>query len=61
MEEQYMTEKQVAKYTGFALSTLRNWRHKRRGFPYIKEGRSIRYAKSDVDDYLRNKRHAPGN
>jgi len=47
--KQFVTEKEVSKITGIALQTLRNWRHKNRGFAYSKVGRSIRY---DVDDVL---------
>jgi hypothetical protein len=47
----YLTEVQVAEITGRALSTLRNDRFCRRGFPYIKIGRSVRY---NLDDIVRH-------
>ena len=46
--KQYVSEKEIAKITGLAVQTLRNWRHKRRGFPYSKIGRAIRYDPDDV-------------
>jgi hypothetical protein len=48
----YITEKEVSRITGRALPTLRNDRHHRRGIPYIKMGRSVRYCLDDVIDYM---------
>lgn len=44
----YLTEVEVAELTGRGLQTLRNDRHLRRGFPYVKLGRSIRYRLADI-------------
>jgi predicted DNA-binding transcriptional regulator AlpA len=52
----YLTETQVSEITGFALSTLRNHRFLGRGIRYSKCGRSVRYALSDVIDYMNSKR-----
>ena len=43
-----MTDIEVAKIKNCSVQTLRNDRHLRRGLPYIKSGRSIRYAPADV-------------
>jgi hypothetical protein len=48
MDPVYLTEKEVSAITKQALSTLRNDRHHRRGFPYVKLGKSIRYNLADV-------------
>jgi phage terminase Nu1 subunit (DNA packaging protein) len=48
----YVTEVQVAEITGRALSTLRNERFCRRGIPYVKIGRSVRYNLQDVIRYM---------
>jgi hypothetical protein len=48
----YLNETQVAEITGFALSTLRNDRFHRRGIPYVKLRRSVRYALSDVVNFM---------
>jgi phage terminase Nu1 subunit (DNA packaging protein) len=49
---QYIDEKEVARITGRALSTLRNERFNRRGIPYAKVGRSIRYRLDDVIQFM---------
>ncbi len=49
---QYLTEKQVAEITGFALSTLRNNRFLQRGIPYVKVGKSVRYKLGDVIAFM---------
>jgi len=49
---QYLNEVQVAEVTGRALSTLRNDRFNRRGIPYVKIGRSVRYNLQDVVQFM---------
>jgi len=48
----YLNEVQVSEITGRALQSLRNDRHKGRGFPYVKIGRSVRYSLSDVVAFM---------
>ena len=49
MKKPYLTEHEAAAVTGKAVSTLRNERHLRRGFPYLKiSKRSIRYKTIDI-------------
>lgn len=50
--EQLIDEKQLAEITGKALQTIRNDRCKKKGVPYIKLGRSIRYSLSDIARYI---------
>ncbi len=52
----YVSEKEVSQITGLALPTLRNWRFKRRGMPYSKVGRSVRYAMEDVLHYMQSRK-----
>ena len=52
----YLTEKQVAEITKFALSTLRNDRFLGRGIPYMKIGKSVRYNYADVIDFMESYR-----
>ena len=52
----YLTEKEVAKITGFALSSLRNQRSIGVGIPYCKVGRSVRYSYEDVIDHLESRK-----
>ena len=52
-KQKYLTEAEVSNLTGFALSTLRNWRFERRGIPYLRIGkRSIRYRYDDVVAFM---------
>jgi excisionase family DNA binding protein len=48
-----LSAEQVAELTGLALDTLAQWRSQRRGIPYLKIGRAVRYDVSDVQAYLR--------
>jgi hypothetical protein len=52
----YIEEREVARITGFALSTLRNNRFKGAGIPYLKIGRSVRYNLKDVVDFMEKHR-----
>lgn len=52
----YLNEKQVKEITGRALSSLRNDRFNRRGIPYVKVGRSIRYSEQDVVSYMEERK-----
>jgi len=52
VEREYLNEKEVARLTGRALSTLRNERHLGRGFPYVKIGRSVRYPKAEIIAFM---------
>lgn len=54
-----MTEKRAAEILGLAEQTLRNYRHIRKGPPYIKMGRSIRYLEADLRAYLEKHRVDP--
>jgi len=52
----YIDEKEVRRITGRALPTLRNDRHKRRGIPYVKIGRSVRYCLDDVVEFMESRK-----
>jgi excisionase family DNA binding protein len=52
MNEQYLTDAEVAQLTKIGLSTLRNQRCKNVGIPYVKFGRSVRYKLQDVINFL---------
>ena len=55
----YLTEKEVSRITGLALSTLRNTRFQCRGLPYVKIGRSVRYNLKDVIGYMESRKVIP--
>ena len=42
----------VANLTGLSLETLAQWRSQKRGIPYLKVGRAVRYDPADVQAYL---------
>lgn len=54
-----LTEKEASQFLGRAVQTLRNDRHMRKGCPYIKIGRSVRYLLLDIDEYLAKHRIDP--
>lgn len=47
-----LTSDQVAAITGLSKETLAQWRSQRRGIPYLKVGRAVRYDPADVQQYL---------
>jgi excisionase family DNA binding protein len=47
-----LVAEEVAALTGLSIETLAQWRSQRRGIPYLKIGRSVRYALADVQAYL---------
>ena len=47
-----LTTEEVADLTCLSRETLAQWRSQRRGIPYLKIGRSVRYALTDVQAYL---------
>jgi hypothetical protein len=42
----------AAKELGTSVSTLRNWRFQRKGVPYIKMGKSVRYDLDAIKRYI---------
>jgi hypothetical protein len=57
--ERYLTPREVEKFSGRKLQTLANERHKRRGIPYYKVGRSVRYKLADVISFMERHRIDP--
>lgn len=51
-QARYVSEKVVAEMTGIPVSTLQKHRHYRKGIPYSKLGKLIRYDLQDVVDYM---------
>jgi hypothetical protein len=49
---QYLSEKKVSEMTGIPVSSLQKQRHYRRGIPYSKLEKLVRYKLQDVIDYL---------
>jgi hypothetical protein len=56
---QVIDEYEAAKVLRKSVQTLRNERHLRRGCPYLKLGRSVRYRVDDLLNYLEKHRIDP--
>ncbi len=52
MLENLLSEEEVASITGLSVETLAQWRSQKRGIPYLKIGRAVRYDPVDVQKYL---------
>jgi len=50
--KRYLKEVEVSQMTGLALPTLRNHRAARKGIPYVKMQKSVRYDLSDVIAFM---------
>ena len=50
--DKLLTESEIAHIFGLKVRTLQNWRHKKKGPPYFKDGGLIRYRASDVEEHI---------
>lgn len=50
--KQFLTESEVSELTGLSIHTLRNHRFERRGFSYVKFGKSVRYRLEDINSRM---------
>lgn len=57
--EHFINDRKAAEILDAAAQTLRNWRFQRRGPAYVKLGRSVRYALSDLMAYMETRRIDP--
>lgn len=51
MKEVY-TEREAAGYLGVHRGTLANWRAHKKNLSFSKQGKFVRYLKSDLDEFL---------
>ena len=56
LKAKFLGEREVAEITGWSLSKLRSDRFYRKGLPYYKIGRSVRYKYEDVIKYFEKSR-----
>jgi excisionase family DNA binding protein len=56
VDEQLMTEDEVAEYLRVTKRTVRAWRLESTGPPWLRVGRFIRYRRGDVDGWLERQR-----
>ena len=54
--DEYIDEREVKRITKRALPTLRNDRFNKRGIPYVKLGRSVRYRLADVLEFMESRK-----
>jgi len=54
-----LNEREAAQFLGVAVQTLRNWRSQRRGVPYLKIGRAVRYRLEDLENFISDVRIVP--
>jgi len=47
-----LTEHEVSAEYGLNLHTLRDWRYQRRGLPFVKLGKVVRYERAAVEAYI---------
>src|SRR3981189_394715 len=52
MNTHILTSPEAAAYIGRTESTMRQWRMRGMGPPFIRQNRSISYLKEDLDQYL---------
>lgn len=50
--ETLLNEKELSRLIGVSIGTLRFWRGERKGPRYRKVGQLVRYAPSDVNEWL---------
>ncbi len=56
VQPEYLSVAQTAEYVGFSKATLDIWRSRGYGPPYIKLAQSVRYKRSDLDEWFTAKR-----
>jgi hypothetical protein len=52
LEERLLTPAEVAGLLGVPVNSLKMWRYRRTGPPWLKLGRHIRYSRRDVEHWL---------
>jgi len=55
-----LTELEAAEFLGVKGQTLRAWRHRNQGPPYLKLAGKIKYRSEDLSTYVEGSRVVPG-
>ena len=53
--ERLLTVQDLADYLGVPVATLYQWRHRGEGPPGFRVGRYIRYRRSDIQQWIRDR------
>lgn len=59
MQEEFLSEVDLAARWAMSSKTLTRWRGIRRGPPFVKLGKTVRYAMSDILEFERNGLRTP--
>lgn len=59
MSNEALTEKQVSERYNISENTLRAHRYQKRGIPYVKIGKCVRYRVSDIEAYMNQHKVTP--
>jgi len=59
LTDEFMDERQFAALMGKTLRTIRLWEQKREGPPRIKIGKTVRYRKGAIEQWLRSRESRP--
>lgn len=54
MQEEFLSQQDLAIRWALHIQTLTKWRVLRRGPPFVKLGKTVRYAMSDILEFERN-------
>lgn len=54
MQEEFLSEQDLAARLAMSSKTLTKWRTIRRGPPFVKQGKTMRYAMSDALEFERH-------
>ena len=57
--DEHIGEEAATRLMGLSKFTLRNYRHLRKGPPYVRIGRAIRYRVGDILDFLDSRKITP--
>ena len=58
IDDQFMTDKQLAERLNVSVYTVRSWRFRKQGPRYVQMNRTIRYPVSGVEEFLTAKARA---
>ena len=48
----YLDTQAAARYLGLSTASLEGWRSERRGPPFTKVGRAVRYRRTDLEEFM---------
>lgn len=48
MDKEWLTQEEAAKFLGLSPATLQSWRSRKKGPPYARFGRAVKYRLADL-------------